>query len=61
MLDRDAEVLSRLIRINGRIMFEKHRQRLLRMLDRPGPCVHGGFDEPLDPIRLVGDEVVTHQ
>src|SRR5262249_27872622 len=37
MLDRNAEVPSCLIRINGRIVLEKDRQRLLRMLDRPGP------------------------
>ena len=61
VLDRDAEVLSCLIRIDGRIVLEKDRQRLLRMLDRPGPCLHGGFDELLHPIRLVGDEVIAHE
>ena len=61
VLDRDAEVLPRLIGVNGGVVLEEDRQRLLRILDRPGPRLHGRFDEPFDAIRLVGDQVFAHQ
>ncbi len=61
MLDRNAKVLSRLIRIDGWIVFDEDRQRLLRVLDRPSPSLHGRFDESLGTIRLLGDEIITHQ
>jgi len=51
MLDRNAKVLSCLIRIDGWIVFEEDRQRLLRVLDRPSPSLHGRFDESLGTIR----------
>src|SRR5215510_13638615 len=61
VLDRNAEVLSCLIRIDGWIMLEEDRQRLLRVLNRPSPSLHGRFDEPLDPIRLVRDDLIANQ
>src|SRR5205823_10229830 len=61
MLDRNAKVLSCLIGIDGWIVFEKDRQRLLRILDRPSPSLHRRFDESLGPIRLVRSEEHTSE